>query len=894
VPDQTRPPSFLLAGGGTAGHVNPLLAVADALRDVHPDATLTVLGTAQGLESRLVPEHGLPLALVPRVPLPRRPSLDLLRLPGRLRAAVEAAGRAIDESGAQVVVGFGGYVATPAYLAARRRGVPVVVHEQNARPGLANRLGARWARAVAVTFPGSGLRGAQLTGLPLRGAVADLVAERRRDAAGARTRAAAALGLDPALPTLLVTGGSLGAVSINTAVTAAAPELMAEGVQVLHLTGRDKSTPVLAAVGRLDRGLAARYHVREYLDDMHLALAAADLVLGRAGAGTVCEVAALGLPAVYVPLPVGNGEQRRNAAGVVEAGGALLVADSAFDAAWLRSHVLPLLVGAEAAVTRSRMAAAAASVGVPDAAARVADLVLAQLPGRPPAPAGPRAVVADVPAASAPSSDERRPDAHAPAGTPDEPPAVASLGRVHLIGVGGAGMSAVALLLAARGLDVSGSDAAQGPALPGLVEAGVTVTVGHDAALVEGVDTVVVSSAVRETNPELAAARAAGLRVLHRSQALAALMADRDAVAVAGAHGKTTTSAMTATGLLAAGADPSYAIGGTVLTERGPAGGARDGAGRAFVAEADESDGSFLAYAPLVAVVTNVEPDHLDHYGTREAFEAAFVAFARRIRPGGLLVACADDEGAARLVAGVRDELAARDVAVRTYGRTPDADVRVGEMRPTEGGWDVDVTTRDEAGPQTIGLAFPGAHNALNATAAWIACVRLGVAPAQAAEAIGTFRGTGRRFELRGTAAGVRVVDDYSHHPTEVRALLDGARAVVGDGRVLVLFQPHLYSRTRTFAAEFGAALDQADLVVVTDVYAAREDPDPTVSGATIVDRVPTPGRATFVADRNEAAATLAAQARPGDLVLTVGAGDVTALGPQILDELTRREQEQA
>lgn len=461
---------------------------------------------------------------------------------------------------------------------------------------------------------------------------------------------------------------------------------------------------------------------------------------------------------------------------------------------------------------------------------------------------------------------------------------VAELGRVHLVGVGGAGMSAVAGLLAARGLAVSGSDAADGPALPGLRAAGVAVHVGHDAALVADVDTVVVSSAVRETNPELAAARAAGLRVLHRSEALAALMADRDAVAVAGAHGKTTTSAMVAMALLAAGADPSFAIGGTVLSADGPLGGSRDGGGPAFVAEADESDGSFLAYAPLVAVVTNVEPDHLDHYGSREAFEEAFVAFVRRIRPGGLLVACADDEGAARLVAATASSVEQAGVRVVTYGRSAAADVQVGDLRPDGTGWVVDLVRGAQT--VTVHLAVAGDHNALNAAAAWAAVCGLGVDADAAARGLAEFRGTGRRFEDRGTAGGVRVVDDYAHHPTEVAAVLRAARTLVGDGRVLVLFQPHLFSRTRTFAREFGAALDLADVVVVTDVYAAREDPDPTVTGALLVEHVPTPGRATFVADRSDAARAVAAAARPGDLLLTVGAGDVTALVPVVLEAL--------
>lgn len=848
--DDRRPPSVLLAGGGTAGHVNPLLAVADELHRRHPNARLTVLGTAQGLEARLVPEHGLDLALVPRVPLPRRPTLDWFRLPGRLRAAIRAAGTAIDESGAQVVVGFGGYVSTPAYLAARSRKIPVVIHEANARPGLANRLGARWAKSVAVTFPGTALPGAQVTGLPLRAPIARLLAERTADAHAARVAAAESLGLDPALPTLLVSGGSLGAVSVNTAVSGAAPQLLAAGVQVLHLTGTGKADAVRAALEGVPG--AEHYQVREYLSDMHLALAVADVVVGRSGAGTVCELAALGIPAVYVPLPVGNGEQRLNAAAVVAAGGGLLVDDDDLDPAWLLAHLPVLLVGDTAAETRARMGRAAASVGVRDAAARVARLVEVELP--------------------------------APAKAPAKQLAAEKLGRVHLVGVGGAGMSAIAALLAARGLTVSGSDAADGPALPALREAGVTVHVGHDAALVDGIDTLVVSSAVRESNPELARARALGVRVLHRSQALAALMVGRDAVAVAGAHGKTTTSAMVATALLDAGADPSFAIGGTVLTADGSLGGSRDGSGRAFVAEADESDGSFLAYAPLVALVTNVEPDHLDHYGSAEAFEDAFVAFAERIRPGGALVACADDAGAVRLVDRARAQLAARDVEVVTYGTSPTADVVVGDLRPDGAAWSVDLTTPD--GVLTVRLAVPGAHNALNAGGAWAAARRLGTDPVAVATGLAAFRGTGRRFEDRGTAGGVRVVDDYAHHPTEVAALLRQARSVVGDGRVIVLFQPHLYSRTRTFAAEFGAAFDLADVVVVTDVYAAREDLDPEVTGALIVDRVPTEGKATFVPDRLDAARAVARAARPGDLVLTVGAGDVTLLAPVVLDEL--------
>ncbi|HSF26228.1 MAG TPA: undecaprenyldiphospho-muramoylpentapeptide beta-N-acetylglucosaminyltransferase [Actinomycetes bacterium] len=357
----------LLAGGGSTGHVAPLLALADTLVRRDPDVAVLALGTAEGLESRLVPERGYRLAFVPRVPLPRRPSADLLRLPARLVDAVRAAGQAIEEVGAEVVVGFGGYVSTPAYLAARRRRLPIVVHEANSRPGLANRLGARLTPWVATTFPGTRLPHALRTGLPLRREITLL------DRPAARPGARAALGLAPTRPTVLVVGGSLGATRLNEVVPAVAADLCAAGVQVLHASGAGKEFPSPARPG------GPAYVVTPYLDRMDLAYAAADLVIGRAGAGTVSELSALGLPAVYVPLPVGNGEQRLNAAPVVAAGGGLLVEDAALTPDWLRSHVLPLVTDPD---RLAAMGAAAAAFGRPDADERLADMVERAVAGR--------------------------------------------------------------------------------------------------------------------------------------------------------------------------------------------------------------------------------------------------------------------------------------------------------------------------------------------------------------------------------------------------------------------------------------------------------------------------------------------------------------------------------
>jgi UDP-N-acetylglucosamine--N-acetylmuramyl-(pentapeptide) pyrophosphoryl-undecaprenol N-acetylglucosamine transferase len=350
-----------MAGGGTAGHTSPLLATAEALLRLSPGLAVTALGTPRGLETRVVPEAGLPLELVPPVPLPRRPSLELLRVPLRLRAAMTGALEIVDRVRPDVVVGFGGYVSVPAYLAARRRRLPLVVHEGNALPGVANKLGARFTRHVATSFPGTPLRHGQYVGLPIRRMIATL------DRAALRDEARRTFGLDPDRPTLLVTGGSQGARRLNDAVAAARPSLAAAGVQVLHVAG---------PLGRVDAAAAAGeppYVVVPFVERMDLAYAAADLVVCRAGANTVTEVAAVGLPAVFVPLPIGNGEQALNARPVVDAGGGLLVDDAALTAEWVASTVPDLLRNAD---RLAAMARAATGTIRRDAAERLARMVL--------------------------------------------------------------------------------------------------------------------------------------------------------------------------------------------------------------------------------------------------------------------------------------------------------------------------------------------------------------------------------------------------------------------------------------------------------------------------------------------------------------------------------------
>jgi UDP-N-acetylmuramate--alanine ligase len=481
--------------------------------------------------------------------------------------------------------------------------------------------------------------------------------------------------------------------------------------------------------------------------------------------------------------------------------------------------------------------------------------------------------------------------------TPVDAMPVSELGAVHFVGIGGAGMSGIARIMLADGVTVSGSDSASSPQLDDLAALGAKVSVGHAADSLSGADTLVVSSAIRPDNPELAEARRRGLRVLHRAAALASVMLGRQGIAVAGTHGKTTTTSMITTVLRSCGADPSYVIGGILA---GTGLGADHGRGASFVVEADESDGSFLMLSPAAAVVTCVEADHLDNYADLAQIEAAFLAFTRKITDGGLLVACADDPGSRELarIAARETSAGGRSLRVVTYGAAADAGYRLSDVRPRGMATSLTITAvagtqAEGAGPVTAEIAVPGHHNALNAAGAFALAAELGFDPGQIAAGLAAYGGARRRMELKGEADGVRVVDSYAHHPTELAADLAAARDVAVGGRVIALFQPHLFSRTRIFAAEFGAALSQADEVLVLDIYAAREDPEPGVTGRLVSDAVPG-GRAQFVPDRARAPEVVAGLAKPGDLVLTMGAGDVTALGPLIVEALRVRAGEQA
>jgi UDP-N-acetylmuramate--alanine ligase len=445
------------------------------------------------------------------------------------------------------------------------------------------------------------------------------------------------------------------------------------------------------------------------------------------------------------------------------------------------------------------------------------------------------------------------------------------LGVVHFIGIGGSGMSGIARLLIGMGHQVTGSDLRDTSNVAALRELGAKISIGHDESHLGNPDTVVVTSALWPTNPEYLLAKQRGIPVIHRSQALAHLASSKRLIAVAGAHGKTTSTGMVITALMALGADPSFVNGG-VINSVGHS--SSSGKGELFVIEADESDGSFLHYDTAISLITNVDPDHLDHYGSIEAFHRVFADFANKSKE--FVVISSDDHGAKEVA-----KLVTRPMI--SFGEATDATVRVQNIRP-EAKVSFELVYKDQIVSARLLLA--GRHNALNAAGAVATLVGLGFDFKKSLEEVAKFAGTERRFELHGVEAGVSVYDDFAHHPTEVAAALEGARAVVGSGKLITVFQPHLYSRTRLFAKEFAQVLAASDEVVLLDIYAAREDPEPGVTGELILNQFADKKRIHYVPNWDDASAVAAKLASEGDFIMTMGCGDVYRMVPQLLEAL--------
>lgn len=452
--------------------------------------------------------------------------------------------------------------------------------------------------------------------------------------------------------------------------------------------------------------------------------------------------------------------------------------------------------------------------------------------------------------------------------------------KIHFIGLGGAGMSGIARIMLAKGFAVSGSDKNDSSVLTSLKALGAKVFVGHMKENLADAQLVIISAAITENNPELVAAKQGGIPVVARANALAWLMSESTSVAVAGTHGKTTTTAMLTVALQSAGADPSFAIGGTI---NNAGTNAHSGSGSIFVAEADESDGSFLAYKPSGAIITNVELDHVDHFADEEAVFAVFEQFVDSIKPGGFLVACGDDSGVKHLLSQIKRS----DLKILLYGEDSNNDFRLDRINlaPTTSSAALTITGRKIG---ELNLAVAGKHNLLNAVAAFAAGSAMGIAEDKLITGLKSFTGTRRRFELKGEVAGVKVIDDYGHHPTEITVTLIAAKNLAQSGRVLVVFQPHRYSRTAVFSHQFAEALSNSDFTFLLEVYAASEQPIPGVSSLLIIKDMKS-DQAKFEPSMVQVVSEVAKMAKSGDVIITLGAGDVSSLGDPILQALANR-----
>ena len=452
--------------------------------------------------------------------------------------------------------------------------------------------------------------------------------------------------------------------------------------------------------------------------------------------------------------------------------------------------------------------------------------------------------------------------------------------KIHFIGVGGAGMSGIARIMLAKGFSISGSDKSESAMLTSLRALGAEIFIGHASQNLGDAQMVIISSAINESNAELLAAKAKGLPIIARATALAWLMSESTSVAIAGTHGKTTTTAMLTVALQSAGLDPSFAIGGTINTAGTNA---HSGTGTIFVAEADESDGSFLAYKPTGAIITNIELDHVDHFPNEDAVFEVFEQFVSSIKQGGFLVACGDDAGVSNLLKRIQRT----DLQIYLYGKGSSNDFRIDKIHlAPKGSSSVVSSTGRKVGD--LNLAVAGEHNLLNGLAAFAAASALGAAETKLLNGLASFTGTKRRFELKGEVGGVKVIDDYGHHPTEVKVTLTTAKNLAQAGRVIVIFQPHRYSRTAAFATQFSTSLALADFTYLLEVYAASEKPLPGVSSLLIA-KAMNPQQVKFEPSMIEVVNEVVAMAKSGDVILTLGAGDVSSLGEPILQALANR-----
>ena len=833
--------TVVITGGGTSGHVLPAIAIAEMLEDRGVSASdIHIIGTVRGVDGQILGDTEYPHTLLPVTGLARslrpRALFGNLASATRLVAARRRCRALLADLRPEIVVSVGGYGSLAAMHAARRLGIRTVVVSYDSRPGLATRRQAKHADIVTVADPTSPLENAILTGAPVRRAVRGL------DRPTERIRARALLGLPADGFVVGVMGGSLGSGLLNDLIESLStnPPDELRDVWWYHVTGPRFAT----------RESSGERHVRvPYQYDITTLYAACDMMVTRAGASTVAEIATVGVPAVIVPwAAAAENHQEHNARQLSAVGAAVLVTEHELSTGRLAAEISALRTDD---ARRERLALSARAVGEIHRGSLLVDAILGTTG------VGPNVAV---------SLDNRR--------------------RLHVVGIGGPGMSALARALHGAGHVVSGSDVRDGEVVARLRAEGINVSIGHRESLVDGCDAVCASSGVPADNIEMAAARAKGIPALTRADMLAAICAQGPTLAVAGTHGKTSTSALLAVMLGGGEGKCGFVVGGDA-PDLGTNGAWVNG--RPFVVEADESDGTHEKLPVAAAILTNVDVDHLDHFGSVDAIGASFERFARSV--SGPLVMCADDAALSRIADSLRS--IGRDVL--TYGEDASADLRVSniEQGATHLTFDIDVSSRARAvfdrARISVALRAHGRHYALNATAALALAVRFGAQMGDCLASLSSFRGVGRRFEVRGERNGAVLVDDYAHLPTEISAVLGSARTGALAGRRLVaVFQPNRFHRMAAMSDQYHDAFVAADVVFITDIYASGTQPIAGVTGHLVVDavRAAHPGAdVRWCATRNELIGAVVDELRDGDVCVSFGCGDIESFPDDVMIE---------
>lgn len=802
---------IIVSGGGTGGHIYPALTIADEIKKIIPSAEIIYVGTAVGLESNIVPHYGYDMRYIEVAGFKRSLSFDTLRSIYLLHKGLKQAKELLEIEKPDLVIGTGGYVCGPVVYQAAKLGIPTCIQEQNAMPGVTNKLLARMVDKVFLGYEAGRKyfhdKGQIVySGNPIRGEILG------QD----RATCYEELWLNPNIKTILVFGGSRGARSINKAMVDV--ELALSGrtdVQVLHATGDANYAEHMKDLGAKG-GVQGNIHIVPYLHNMPVALTVADLAVCRAGAIGLAELAAKGLPAILIPFPFATANHQEFNARAVEAqGAAQVIIDKDLNSKDLLQAIDNLLQHPDKLAEMHQAALGMGRVSAGEDIARQAIGVWAM-----------------------------------------------HNKTLHFTGIGGAGMSAIASVFLARKKKVQGSDLNESEVVKRLIGEGAKVAIGHDAKNIAGADCVILSTAIRQSNPEVVAANDKKIPVLHRSDALSWIVNSGEGVTVAGAHGKTTTTSMLALITKMANNGATSLIGGDVAQLGGNA---VNGRGKYVVAEADESDGSFLKFHSQIAVVTNIEDDHLDHYGTEENIYKAFKEYVNNVKPGGMAVLCVDNAKVAQLAQEVH-------LPVITYG------IDNGEYHAQDIEYSTEGTKyklyHEQEFLGDVTLKLPGRHNVQNSVGAFAVATAMGIKQNVIIKALAEFCGAKRRFETKAKVNGIWFVDDYAHHPTEIKAVLKAARQT-GTERIVVCFQPHRYTRTKLLMEEFKHAFDDCDILAVTDVYAASEDP---IEGGTSDVLVAAIKQATgkdvvLTPTYDDAYNYLKNIIKSGDLVMSIGAG---------------------